>query len=43
MALQEVTIEKSERKLVLRTASVGICGKDFQPVHLAMLQSIGGV
>jgi hypothetical protein len=29
MALQEVTVEESGRKLAIRTASVGTCGKFF--------------
>ena len=40
MALHEVTIEESGRKLAIRTASVGTCGKVFQAVHVAMPQNI---
>jgi len=43
MALQEVIIEESGRKLAIRTASVGTCGKVFQAVHVAMPQSIRNV
>jgi transposase len=43
MALQEVTIEESGRKLAIRTASVGTCGKVFQAVHVAIPQSIRNV
>ena len=39
-ALQEVTLEESGRKLAIRTASVGTCGKVFQTIRVAMPPSI---
>jgi len=42
-ALQEVTLEESGRKLAIRTASVGTCGKVFQTVRVAMPPSIRNV
>ncbi len=43
MALQEVTIEENGRKLAIRTASAGTCGKVFQAVHVAIPQGISSV
>ena len=42
-ALQEVTLEESGRKLAIRTASAGTCGKVFQAVRVAMPPSIRNV
>ena len=39
-ALQEVTVEESGRSLVVRTASVGSCGKVFQSVGVALPPTI---
>jgi transposase len=39
-ALQEVTIKKEDRTLVIRTQSRGVCGKIFQAVGVAMPPTI---
>ncbi len=39
-ALQDVTVEESGRSLVVRTASVGCCGKVFQSVGVALPPTI---
>jgi hypothetical protein len=43
MALQEVTVEESGRKLAIRTARSGTCGKVFQAVHAAVAKYIRNV
>lgn len=43
MALQEVSIKESGRKLAIRTASIGTCGKVFQAVHVATPRCIRDV
>jgi len=39
-ALQEVTVEESDRRLAVRTACLGTCGKIFQAVRVAVPPTI---
>ena len=35
-ALQEMTVEENDKKLAIRTASIGVCGKVFRAVGVAL-------
>ncbi|HEC99382.1 MAG TPA: transposase, partial [Proteobacteria bacterium] len=39
-ALQEMTVEENDKKLAIRTACLGVCGKVFRAVDVALPQTV---